>query len=481
MRHHIRDGLFLHIRKGAKKKVWSIYAYVDGAEINRSTKTEDLDEAITMAEAVWDEAHERKRKHLSIHSPTFADLAEKYIKVSTRRLPEATKKKDLIRNVRSHLIPYVEYQHGAGARVDQLETTTFEDYTDWRHDRREELLERNRLAVNKKEKKLREKWKASKRIQSWTPNVEDYLKKHLPGGPGGVGEYVSASQINSELVLLNAIFKLGIKDKCLSKYDLPELYRESPDDNARPGFNKEEIDKIRATAKARFERAKTKAGEAYLKKMGKDIDAHNGYALGKAQQDVWMNDRLAWSRYRVMVAIDLLTATGLRPKSLCEMRRGHVVETPPGIDPRTQVRRNFLEGRVETEKPAYALTAQTRKGKKGKLKKRYIVPEEWSWETLDELLSLIPKNITEPLIGIQSRTLRDRIKDVIIEAGVEVNVEDETRSAYDIRHYYITRQLMKGMSVAVVAENTLTSVQMIDDYYNKLTSLHVFDQLAGRK
>lgn len=480
MRHDIREGLFLHTRKGAKKKVWHIYAYVDGAEINRSSKTEDLDEAIGLAETVWAEIQERKRRHLSIKCPTFEEFGEIYINKRTRRMPDGTKKRDIIRNTRKYLVAYVENMYGKGARFDQLEPDTFEDYLEWRQDQRDELLEDMAKDRRKKLKKLREKWKASTRIQKWTPDVEEYLKKHLPGGAGGIGEFVSATQINSEMGILKDIFKRAVKKKYLSRYDLPELDRAPSDDKVRPGFNEKEIQKIRAMAKSRFEEAKTKAGKDYLKKMGQDEDDFGGYALGKAKETAWTKDTIAWSRYRVMVGIDLLAATGLRPKSLCDMRRGHVVETPDGIDPRLYKGVNFTDRDVEVEKPAYALVAKTRKGKNGKLRTRHVVPEEWAWEIMDDLFSHIPEGERELLIGVQSRTLRDRIKEIIIAAGLEINVDGETRSAYDIRHYYITRQLNKGISISKVAANTLTSLSMIEIHYNKLSTLDSFDELAGR-
>jgi integrase len=55
----------------------------------------------------------------------------------------------------------------------------------------------------------------------------------------------------------------------------------------------------------------------------------------------------------------------------------------------------------------------------------------------------------------------------------------QPRSLYDLRHTYITQKLREGVPQMIVAENTLTSVQMIERYYAHLRAEMNFDGLAG--
>ena len=54
---------------------------------------------------------------------------------------------------------------------------------------------------------------------------------------------------------------------------------------------------------------------------------------------------------------------------------------------------------------------------------------------------------------------------VLTELGLKFDRDGQRRSAYSLRHTYISFRLMEGADVYQVAKNCRTSVEMIEEYY----------------
>lgn len=92
---------------------------------------------------------------------------------------------------------------------------------------------------------------------------------------------------------------------------------------------------------------------------------------------------------------------------------------------------------------------------------------QWPW---------LPRSVA---IDIHPHAINTAFKKVLDACGLKIGPNDRPRSLYDLRHTDITQKLLEGVLQMVVAENTLTSVQMIERYYAHIRVQENFDRLAG--
>lgn len=68
---------------------------------------------------------------------------------------------------------------------------------------------------------------------------------------------------------------------------------------------------------------------------------------------------------------------------------------------------------------------------------------------------------------------RDLFNAILREEGLKTDREGKPRTAYSLRHTYISMRLMEGANIHQVANNCRTSVQMIEEHY----ASHIKDRL----
>lgn len=68
---------------------------------------------------------------------------------------------------------------------------------------------------------------------------------------------------------------------------------------------------------------------------------------------------------------------------------------------------------------------------------------------------------------------RDAFNAILREEGLKVDRDGRPRTAYSLRHTYISMRLMEGANIHQVANNCRTSVQMIEEFY----AAHIKDRL----
>jgi hypothetical protein len=84
-----------------------------------------------------------------------------------------------------------------------------------------------------------------------------------------------------------------------------------------------------------------------------------------------------------------------------------------------------------------------------------------------------PRIKMDPTTRVFPRYSRSVFNDVLREEGLKFDREGQVRTAYSLRHTYISTRLMEGANVHQIANNCRTSVKMIEEFY----AAHIKDRL----
>ena len=71
----------------------------------------------------------------------------------------------------------------------------------------------------------------------------------------------------------------------------------------------------------------------------------------------------------------------------------------------------------------------------------------------------------KPTVLIFGPVQRELMNAILDELGLKKDREGNPRTAYSLRHTYISMRLMEGADIYQVPENCRTSVEMIEKYY----------------
>ena len=86
---------------------------------------------------------------------------------------------------------------------------------------------------------------------------------------------------------------------------------------------------------------------------------------------------------------------------------------------------------------------------------------------------LVERNKPQPTDSIFPKTHRQLFNTILDEEGLKKDREGQPRTAYSLRHTYISMRLMEGANIHAIANNCRTSVQMIEEHY----AAHIKDRL----
>jgi integrase len=84
-----------------------------------------------------------------------------------------------------------------------------------------------------------------------------------------------------------------------------------------------------------------------------------------------------------------------------------------------------------------------------------------------------PRHQLSPSTRVFPRYSRSVFNDVLREEGLKFDRDGQVRTAYSLRHTYISTRLMEGANVHQIANNCRTSVKMIEEFY----AAHIKDRL----
>jgi integrase len=91
----------------------------------------------------------------------------------------------------------------------------------------------------------------------------------------------------------------------------------------------------------------------------------------------------------------------------------------------------------------------------------------------------VPNAPSDPILPV--RHVKRSFENLLKATGLLHDPDGQKRTPYRLRHYYVTKKLMQGVSVSKAARNTMTSAAMIGRYYDHLTTLMAIEELAAEE
>ena len=492
---------YIHRRSDGKQGVWHFRANFPSGRVRQSTGTSDTAKAMQIAKELLVAAKERERAGKTAKPTSFESVAAAFMAAEIgepdtwAKLPPAERKKryDARKRTVEYLVPYFVSKIGR-AGIDTITDAHIRGYRPWREMKRRELVEALQADYERRKAAAGERWDSSPRIQKLHPDRDSYLpKKRL----GNIRDNLSPATINHDTAILNAIFKFAAaKDLVKTLPAVP--YTKVKEHTPRTGFTDPEFALIRKTAASRFHAAKRAAKDAYAHRHGGYgrlfPKVFVGIARNKLPEESWTADVTAWGRFVLMHVIDLLEGTGMRPSTLAEIQRWHVsihgsAPPPPPtendglewLDPEPPSPTAEAAVKKDDAPPRYILVGKSRKGstKDRPVEKEWqIVPDRTAAAALDALLGHLNPAATTPLVTVTPHALNHGFKKILRQCGLDQAPDGTAHSLYDLRHRYITRKILAGIPLTMIARNTMTSPAMIERHYNHLRTGMAYEQIA---
>ncbi len=249
----------------------------------------------------------------------------------------------------------------------------------------------------------------------------------------------AASTINNDLTYLRQLFEFCRRKKYV--YDIPKIKNVSlKDQESRPAFSMKEIRII-----ARY------LNDRYQEVFSENMKSFNLVMAGAPLKDTMKNPKEVEKWLMLKSLFWLMYGTGSRPSTLARLKVSS----------------------FEKRKGHWTFLGKTNKGKK---RDQLIVPRRRSYRAIEDLLSFHKAeghSGKTSAITWDTNYLSKMFNKVLGELELTHNDDDEKRTLYSIRHFYITLMLER-LPVTVIAANTMTSLQMIQRYYDKTdTKRHI--------
>ena len=410
------------IRADKKSANWQFYTYFK-KDIPRTTGTPDRAKAIVIGERLLAEIHGRVAAGKEASPTAFETIAEAWLVAEEKRRKrrqaastfddpmdhlEPGYIKEIQRRVRVYLIPYF----GAKTPIDAISDAKVRGYKEWRQGKRDDMY-----AAKLEEKE----------------------------GAGTLSANLSSTAFNTEMSYLRAIFKHAVDTDAMIARNTPKIQNMRSTSKPRLGHTPGEYDLVMTVVDDRWRESVISARERWRSR--------------ERDNDFWVADREAWSRFVILAVAEIISHTGMRPSSLLRVRKCDVRQVQAtGGD------------------PEFMLLSRTKKGREDR--ETWIVAHHKCAYYIEFLLDHCPTD-TSYLIDITSHALSRAWHKVLVAAGLEFDNDGRRHGLYDLRSYYITWQLLRGVDVALLAANTQTSMVMIDRHYNKMKPLMKKGELLG--
>lgn len=250
------------------------------------------------------------------------------------------------------------------------------------------------------------------------------------------------STLHQEIVCLRQILKTANRHGWLDH--LPNLsapYQKSSKVEHRAWFSKDEY-------KALYQATRARAANPPNKRWRWQCEQLHDYVLMMANTGL-RPDEASQIQFRDVEIVDDL-ATGetiLEIKVRGKRGVGYCKSMPGAVEPFRRLQNrprptNIENSEVTTEEKANASS-----------KSKLVAPQATDL--------LFPK------------THRELLKDILTELGLKTDREGKPRTAYSLRHTYISMRLTEGADIYQIAKNCRTSVEMIEKYY----ASHIKDRL----
>ncbi len=413
------DGrVVIYQRTDTMTAVWQCrIAFPGQPYIRQSLKTRNEAEAVKLAAKLYEDLRYRHESGLPIRRKRFEEVVDLYLGNLAQEVEFGTQKAKKLDDQRK-MSRYCREYFG-DKLIDQIKTSDIGKFQDFR---RTYWLSGPGSRITEHVYQREGKTVKSKRIYSAIP---------------------AASTLNSEAVLLRAIFAYAVKHDWIADSQVPDVGEKIPsakkarDAKRRPGLDREQVQHLLQVAEKRMYEVKD-------------------------------NARLWHQRLMLWAYTGFLAHTGMRPFEGILVRWKDITLTT-----------------IHGDEPCWRIRTMG----KGGDRERFLIPLDGVGVYINELieyqLELKNKDLPpeqrlgnidwddpSPLfyeyrgeeIGSFSRGFAALMK----EAELYVDEKGKTRDAYCLRHYYATERLLSGVSIYTLAENMGTSVSVIQQHYGHL-------------
>jgi integrase len=409
---------------------WSMRYSLGGKQYKKTLGTADENEALHKAYEIWHEQSFRAKQGLSLDSHAFSAVAEEFIE---RVAAEAE------RGERSKYHPVywppiirrfpVAYFGDRG--IETLTTADLERYLEWR----------------------KTYWTTGPGTQVQKIRVErEDGRVFVRPAPRKVA---ALNTMKGEMVIIREIFDRATRWGYCKPIVVPPVRTRKKPDTRRPGFSPEEYEKLLNESLKRINEPQQSV---------KLIKAKDGRVWSQST----LTDRVRSDRIRLHAYIELMANTGLRP-----------------TEAKNLTWRDILRYRETKDLPLYKQDARLQVH--GKSKHGDAVPLHGAIQALHMLWNIFLSEVgREPIDddpvfadakGQPILSFSRGFNALIRAAGLERDNRGAKRTAYSLRHYYISMMLAQNVSVHHIARNTRTSIAMIDRHYAQVNTEQIRDYL----
>jgi integrase len=408
----------LQIYRRAEHGPWQAAARVGGQRFRQTTGESALDRAKDVAEEWYLDLRGKLRtgrlEPVAPREKTFGEAAESYLRevrvlAATTRSPSYVQQLEL--RLKVHVLPF------------------FQD--------------KPLSAVNKGLVQSYRVKRAEETIQKTTVKGKD-------GAPDRPGKPPARSTMLQEIVVIRQVLKHAEGQGWIPY--LPNLstpYMTQGKKGRRAWFSHEEYDRLHKATRRRITEGKRRGWKGQYEDLHDFVIfmANTGLRPDEAWnlefRDVHVEDDYATKA--TILVIDVRGKVGV----------GYCKSMPGAVYPFQQLRKRRIAKLVREIKAE-------RDAKRGKGEPPVKVTERD--EEIERRL---------PLMKVFPVFNRDLFNKILAEENLKFDRDGKRRTAYSLRHTYISMRLMEGANIHQVANNCRTSVQMIEEHY----ASHIKDRL----
>jgi len=259
------------------------------------------------------------------------------------------------------------------------------------------------------------------------------------------GQVLSRASLDRITTQLRRLITFAVDQGYLRKDQLPEFPRKKADDNPRPTFSSAELTLLIQALRDQCSPAKV------------------------------TNASIRRDRILLLCFVGMLAHSGMRPTDLYKLRwrsiEGFSWSQP--LDPMMEA----VQLIADPTRISMLRAEEVRLYADGKKSPRKVIPNS---EFARYLTILLAQTINdrrrcplpnEPVLahpdGTKIRSLRNGLVHVLTRTGLLKDAFGKRRTAYSLRHFYISKAIEAGVNIYVIARNCGTSVDMIQRFYAK--------------
>lgn len=403
---------------------------IGGKQYKKTLGTADEDQALQRAYEIWHEQNFRNKQGLSLDSHPFVEVAEEFIEkiVAEAERDERSKYHPIYW---PPIIRRFPVGYFSDRPIETITTADIERYLEWR----------------------KTYWTTGPGLQVRTIRCErEDGRVFIRPAPRRVA---ALSTIKGEMVIIREMFDQAAKWGYCKPVIIPAVKARKKPDTRRPGFSPEEFERLLNKSLERISEPQQSV---------KLIKAKDGRVWTQST----LTDRVRSDRIRLHAYIEFMANSGLRPTEAKNLKWG-----------------NILRYRETKDLPQFKQDARLQvhgKGKHGDAVPLHgaIQALHMLWNVFVSEVGREPTNDDPVFADAQGNAIisfKRGMSALLKAADLERDHRGVRRTAYSLRHYYISSMLAQNVSVHHIARNTRTSIAMIDKHYAQVNTEQIKDFL----